>query len=518
MQKPLAVTRERTLPARTAPVFVLREGVEVSDHPFLRSLLAADRAHLIAFTRAVPVKSGHLHPVFLPSGVVALLLGVGYAKQFSNRRAILAARRGVALARGERVRAFAVHLDDLRPTGSREAPAVLAERAAVQFELANFEFIRYKTAPPEGWNFVERVTLVSSGGAAVDRAVSRGQTIGREINAARELSNTPGGDMTPQHLAEAAARAGKEAGFSVKVLDEKEIAKLGMGGVLGVSKGSDAPPRFIVMEYLRGSKKEAPVVLVGKGVTFDTGGLNLKPEQGIYEMHMDMSGGAAVIHTLAALARLKVRQNVIGLVPAVENMPSGSSYRPGDQLKTMSGKTIEVLNTDAEGRIILADALTYAKRYSPRLIIDVATLTGAAMVALGQRATALFTTDRRLEKTLRDIGEQTGDFVWPLPLWEEYEEDIKGTFGDVANSSKGRYGGAITAAVFLWQFVKDDTDKKKGSPSAASGSSLSARAPAWIHLDIAPRMTSIEGDALAKGAAGAAINLLVDFLSGDMLR
>jgi len=206
-----------------------------------------------------------------------------------------------------------------------------------------------------------------------------------------------------------------------------------------------------------------------------------------------MSGGASVIHTIVALARLKVKKNIVGLIPAVENMPSGSSYRPGDQLRTMSGKTIEVLDTDAEGRVILADALEYAKKYKPELVIDVATLTGAAVVALGQRASALFTNDDKLEKTFRHAGEVTGDFVWPLPLWEEYEEEIKGTFGDVANLGKYKgLGGAITAATFLWQFTKD--------------------IPQWVHLDIAPRMTAIEGDFLSKGSIGSGVYLLTYLL------
>jgi len=247
---------------------------------------------------------------------------------------------------------------------------------------------------------------------------------------------------------------------------------------------------------MKGSKTEHPVVLVGKGVTFDTGGLNLKPSQHIYEMHMDMSGGAAVIHAIRAAARLKLKKNIVGLIPAVENMPSGSSYRPGDVLKTMSGKTIEVMDTDAEGRVILADALEYAKKYDPSLVVDVATLTGAAVVALGQRYSALFTADKKLEDTFRRVGEETGDPVWPLPLMADYEEEIKGTFGDWANIGKSRYGGAITAAVFLWQFTKDSSGKSYP----------------WVHLDIAPRMTAIEGEFLAKGAAGAPVRLLARIL------
>jgi leucyl aminopeptidase len=203
---------------------------------------------------------------------------------------------------------------------------------------------------------------------------------------------------------------------------------------------------------------------------------------------------------------MQAKVNVVGLVPAVENMLSGSSYRPGDQLRSMSGKTIEVINTDAEGRVILADALTYAKRYHPKLIVDVATLTGASMVALGQRASALFTNSPKLEHAFRAVGEATGDFVWPLPLWEEYEEEVRGTFGDLANSTPGRLGGAIKGAMFLWQFVKDS--------SASTGAGRTSRVPAWVHLDIAPRMTSIEGEFLTKGAAGATVPLLTTYLLG----
>ena len=300
--------------------------------------------------------------------------------------------------------------------------------------------------------------------------------------------------MTPGLLAKEAERLAENIpGLKTTILDETEIKKLKMGGVIGVSQGSIERPKFIIMEYLKDKRKDKPVVLVGKGVTFDTGGLNLKPDKAIYEMHMDMSGGAAAIHTIAAMARLKVKKNIVALIPAVENMPSGSSYRPGDILKTMNGKTIEVLNTDAEGRIILADALEYSKEYDPKLIIDIATLTGAAQVALGQRASAIFSNNPKAEQKLLTSGEEAGDYAWALPLWEEYEADIKGTFADVTNTSNGKTsgGGAITAAAFLWQFIK-------GTP--------------WVHIDIAPRMTSIPGEYLAKGSAGAPIAMLTNFL------
>ncbi|OGY48068.1 MAG: hypothetical protein A2840_01880, partial [Candidatus Buchananbacteria bacterium RIFCSPHIGHO2_01_FULL_47_11b] len=366
----------------------------------------------------------------------------------------------------------------------------LAELIAANFELANFEFIRYKTKPKEGWNFVEQIIVTGAVSVAAKKGFVRGQTIGRQVNECRELANTPGGEMTPQLLAAAAKKAARNTVIRVRVLQTGEMSRLKMGGILGVSKGSSEKPCFIIMEYKKGGK-EKPIVLVGKGVTFDSGGINIKPEAGMNEMHMDMSGGAAVIHAIALAARLRLKKNVIALIPAVENMVSGSSYRPGDILRSMSGKTIEVQNTDAEGRIILADGLHYAKRYDPKIVIDVATLTGAAVVALGQRCTALFTRDEKFERLFRSAGEQVGDYAWPLPLWDEYEQEIKGTFGDVTNLGKTRYGGAITAAMFLYQFIK-------GTP--------------WVHLDIAPRMTATDGEYLAKGAAGAPVQLLLEVI------
>jgi len=243
------------------------------------------------------------------------------------------------------------------------------------------------------------------------------------------------------------------------------------------------------MEYYGAGKKEAPYVFVGKGVTFDTGGLNLKPEKGMNDMHLDMLGGAAVIAALGAAARLKLPVNIVGLVPTVENMPGNAGYRPGDVLKSLSGKTIEVLNTDAEGRIILADALTYAERYQPKLVVDVATLTGACQVALGLKVAGLMTPDTELQSKLQQVAEASGDYAWPLPMWEEYEEEIKGTFADVQNTGKSGYGGAITAAMFLWQFAKNYP---------------------WAHLDIAGTMKTVEGQHLAKGASGAGTRFLIE--------
>jgi leucyl aminopeptidase len=322
----------------------------------------------------------------------------------------------------------------------------------------------------------------------------KGKVIGEEVNKTRELSNTPGGDMTPKGLAQAAKNASKGLPITVTTLTLAQMQKLGMGALLGVGKGSTYPPTFTIMEY-KGSTG-APIVLAGKGITFDSGGLNLKPSTGIYEMHMDMSGASSVIHTVTLAARLKLKKRVIALIPAAENMPGNEAYRPGDILKSMSGKTIEVLNTDAEGRLVLADAITYAKKLKPSVVVDVATLTGAALSALGLYASAIMTRDEELGALLTALGEDSGDYAWPLPLWDEYESALMGTFADltnIGNGQGGRYGGAIEGGMFLWQFAKE------------------LECP-WAHIDIAPRMTSAPGDELSKGAAGAPVRLLLRFI------
>jgi leucyl aminopeptidase len=487
------------LDKNAVPVFILKGKEKPESHPFFRLILKEEQGVIRSFVAKNYRESGYERVLSFPDGRQAVIFGI--SGDFNHRKSLKLMRRVIVIARKERISKTVVNLGDFMTAGASKE--FLAELAGTQFEIANFEFIHYKEKPKDGWFFVGEAQVYAKGGTKLQAALSRGKIIGEEINHTRVLSNTPGGDMTPKKLAEAAKRAGRRAGFKVKVLEEAAIRKLKMGGILGVSQGSDEKPRFVIMEYWgkksrprrgRGSSTSGsgPVVLVGKGVTFDTGGLNLKPGDSIYEMHMDMSGGAAVIHAMAAIARLKIKKNVVALVPAVENMPSGGSYRPGDLLKTMSGKTVEVLNTDAEGRIILADALEYAKRYKPRLVVDVATLTGAACVALGPRASAIFATDMKVSEKIQQAGEETGDLAWPLPLWEEYEEDIKGIFGDVANTSTRKsYSGVGTSAAFLWQFIKGYN---------------------WVHLDIAPRMTTIESDNLAKGAAGAPVVLLVQFL------
>lgn len=445
-------------------------------------------------TVRVRIETGTLdETVRLADGRQEMIIRIEDPKRMTRRGFILLVRRIVVSAKAKRLKRLILSVESLHfkslPIGNED----LGELCAVNMLMAHHAFTEHLAKPKDGFPVIDEIVIE---GADRDfrRGLERGIIIGTETNACRRLANLPGGDMTPSVLANEARRVASKLPIKVKILGVPEMQKLRMGGVLGVGKGSAFPAKFIVMEYFGGKKGEAPTVLVGKGVTFDTGGINLKPSDSMLGMNMDMSGGAAVVHALAAAARLKIKKNIVVLVPAVENMPSGTSYRPGDILRSMSGKTIQVDNTDAEGRIILADALTYAKRYHPALVVDVATLTGAALVALGERASALFTQDGDLERRFRELGERSGDYVWPLPLWDEYDAEIKGTFGDVSNLGKTRWGGAITAAAFLKQFAD-------GYP--------------WVHLDIAPRMTAVEGEYLAKGAAGAPVRLLVKLLEGD---
>ncbi|MBI4599374.1 leucyl aminopeptidase [Candidatus Uhrbacteria bacterium] len=461
-------------------------------HPFLSRLSARDRAYGSAALNRFKAGWLECEKLTFPSGTAshALLVGLGEKKQWNRRRFCLAARKIVQQIKNIKQKACAVLLDDLSLPGTplSECAEIFAQNA----EMAQYAYRAYLKKPKEGWGDVEQIQYATrgvAGGRVLQRALDLGAVIGQHINEARELANTPGGDMTPTVLARYARQQGRKYGIRVTVLGEAQMKKLGMGAILGVSRGSSEEAKLIVLEYHGASSKKKPIVFVGKGITFDSGGLNLKPTGALEEMHMDMSGGAAVISSLVALARMKARAHVIGIIPAVENMPSGSSYRPGDILRAMSGTTIEITNTDAEGRVVLADALTYAKKFSPSLVVDIATLTGACAVALGPHAAGVFSRDEDLVGRLCQYGEQSGDYLWPLPLWEEYEEELKGTVADIRNAKKTRDGGATNGALFLHAFAKDF--------------------PAWAHIDIAPTMTTIPSQGLSGGSRGAGTALLI---------
>ena len=322
--------------------------------------------------------------------------------------------------------------------------------------------------------------------AAAD-ALAQGEAIGHGMALAKTLGNLPPNVCTPTYLAEQALELGKKSDIAVTVLDRADIQKLGMGSFLSVAAGSRQPPKFIAMEYRAGKKNEAPIVLVGKGITFDTGGISLKPGEGMDEMKYDMCGAASVLGTFQALAAMKLPLNVIGLIPTTENMPGGAATRPGDVVKSMSGQTIEILNTDAEGRLILCDALTYAERYEPACVIDIATLTGACILALGHVPSGLMANDDALADELLAAGQTSWDRAWRLPIWEDYQDQLKSNFADMGNIG-GRPAGSITAACFLARFAK----KFK-----------------WAHLDIAGTAWKSGKE---KGGTGRPVPLLTHFL------
>ena len=336
---------------------------------------------------------------------------------------------------------------------------------------------------------LQKVTLVTGKTemAALQRGLKRGQAVAAGVTLARECANRPGNHCTPSYLAAQAKQLGKEFGFKVEVFDRKGIEKIGMGSFLAVAQGSDEPPRFIVVQYKGAGKTDAPLVLVGKGITFDTGGISLKPGGEMDEMKFDMGGAASVLGTLRAIGELQPKINLVGLIPTCENMPSGRAVKPGDVVKTLSGQTVEILNTDAEGRLILNDALTYAERFKPAAVVDIATLTGACVIALGHHHSGLFSSDEALAADLLAASKASLDPAWRMPLDDEYDEGLKSNFADMANIS-GRAGGAITAAMFLKRYTK---------------------AYPWAHLDIAG--TAWKSGA-AKGATGRPVPLLTHFV------
>lgn len=332
----------------------------------------------------------------------------------------------------------------------------------------------------------------SSGNATTARAaIAKATAMTKGMTLAKDLGNLPANVCTPTYLAEQAKKLATEYQFHVQILDRKQLQSLKMGSFLSVARGSDEPPRFIVIRHNGGKAKEAPIVLVGKGITFDSGGISLKPGAGMDEMKYDMCGAAAVLGTFAAIGEMKLKQNIIGVIPSCENMPSGHANKPGDIVTSMSGQTIEILNTDAEGRLILCDTLTYVERFKPAAVIDIATLTGACVVALGHHNSGLFTRDDEAHNHLADAllaaGKTSGDTAWRMPIEDVYQEQLKSNFADMANIG-GQPAGSVTAACFLERFTKNYT---------------------WAHLDIAG--TAWKSGA-AKGATGRPVPLLCTYL------
>jgi leucyl aminopeptidase len=325
--------------------------------------------------------------------------------------------------------------------------------------------------------------------AALERGCARGRIMAEATNLARDMANEPANYMTPTHMAEVAQRVADEWGFECRILEQADMERLGMGALLSVARGSRQPPKLILLSYKGGDPAKSPLGLVGKGITFDSGGISIKPSEGLGDMKGDMAGGAAVIAAMRAIGELRPKVNVTALVPATENLPDGAALKPGDIVQASNGKTIEVVTTDAEGRLILADALCYASNLGLSPVVDVATLTGACHIALGDFCTGAFGNNQELVDRVIKAGEEAGEYIWQMPMYEEYKEQNKSDIADIKNSA-GRWGGAITGAQFLAEFV--------------------AETP-WVHLDIAgPSRAEKDRTYLVKGATGVAVRNLAN--------
>ncbi len=417
-----------------------------------------------------------------------LLLGLGKKGEVTAdtlRRAI--GRVASSLAKQETV---ATTLPQTLPRAGEDAVQATAEGLL----LGSYRFDRYKTSP-NGTEPValKEVTILGSGRSdsrSATKALDRAQVISESVTWARDLVNTPALEATPDYLAKEAQRMAKDVGLRVKIWRKNDLERGGMGGILGVGRGSANEPRMIELEYTGGGRGR-PIGISGKGITFDSGGLSIKDAKNMETMKCDMAGAAAMLATMRTIAILKPRVNVIAAIPSSENMPGGSSIRPGDILKHRGGKTSEVLNTDAEGRLVLADALAYLAEQKPRVIIDAATLTGACMVALGEQITGVMGNDDTLIRDIIAAGERAGEPMWELPLFREYKAQIESNVADVKNIGD-RWGGAITAALFLAEFVGDTP---------------------WVHLDIAgPAFSDRAGDYAPRGATGVPVRTMVEYI------
>jgi leucyl aminopeptidase len=437
-------------------------------------------------------KPGAVHLVY-PEGRIAadrlVLAGLGKRSDFTQNRLRQAAGKAAQYLRTAGARDIKIVTDGLGLDAETIAQA-LTEGSV----LGLYRFLKYKTKEENGLKkdirTITILTEVASEVKAMQKGVKIGEAIAESTVMARDMVNHPPVDMTPTIIAAKAKEIARRFGLKVRVLERNHMEKLGMGGLLAVASGSAQPPKFIVLEYRRGGKRPF-IALVGKTITFDSGGISIKPAENMNKMKDDMSGGAAVLGAMRTAAALKLPLNIVGLLPAAENMPGGGAYKPGDVLRTLSGQTIEILNTDAEGRLILSDALAYACKYKPAVIVDIATLTGACSIALGQEATGMLGTNDRFKQQMREAGEKTGERVWELPLWEEYYDQIKSDIADMKNTG-GRQGGVITAAALLSKFVQ--------------------KFP-WIHLDIAATAwTEKDRPYTPKGATGIGMRLLTQFL------
>lgn len=418
-----------------------------------------------------------------------VLLGLGKAKDLNAKSFGEACQKAYAAIAASACKDASLFLDDSSDVSLDSQARFAAERIGAK--SYRFDELKSEKKSPSKLSKITIIVADKKAQSAVKKAATTGAAIAKGVKLAKDLANRPGNVCTPTHLTENAKQLAKDyKNMTAKALSAKQAEKLGMGSYLSVAAGSDEPSQFIIMEYKGGAKSAKPIVLVGKGITFDTGGISLKPGAGMDEMKFDMGGAAAVFGAMQSLLELALPINVVALVPATENMPNGQATKPGDIVTSMSGQTIEVLNTDAEGRLVLCDALTYAERYKPKAVVDVATLTGACVVALGKHATAVYSNKDGLADKLLDAGKQAEDKAWHMPLWDEYQPQLDSNFADMANIG-GMPGGSITAACFLSRFAKKYD---------------------WAHLDIAG--TAWHSGA-AKGATGRPVSLLVQYLMNE---
>ena len=429
-----------------------------------------------------------LHHVPGTASERVLLVGLGAQQAFDEKafRKAVGAAFGAVNATG--ATDAELHLTALE-AGNADSGWRIAQAAALAIESA-YRFEQMKSKPASPAKPLKRLLLAyahKSERKSAEHGLEQGLAIGHGVSLAKDLGNLPGNVCTPTYLAGQARELAKRYRMKINVLETADMKKLGMGTLLSVARGSAEPPKLIVLEYQGGPKGQRPVALVGKGVTFDTGGTSLKPAAEMDEMKFDMSGAGSVLGTMKAIGEMRLPINVVGIIPATENMPGSRATKPGDIVTSMSGQTVEILNTDAEGRLILCDALTYAERYQPSAVIDIATLTGACVIALGHVVSGLFANDDNLAHEVLAAGEASQDRAWRLPLHDEYQEQLKSNFADFANIG-GRPAGAVTAACYLSRFTK----KFK-----------------WVHLDVAGTAWKSGKD---KGSTGRPVPLLTQFL------
>jgi leucyl aminopeptidase len=471
------------------PVLVLGCFEGKADEPLLARFDSALEGAVAALFRdreftGVHAATKMLHTLGRTAPERLLLVGLGKKRELTPERVRQAAGAAAQALRSVSLRSAASVLGNTLE---------LTAAAAEGFALGTYSFDQYKTKPEE----VERVDTVTfllaedGDRREAERLLLEARLLSEAVCFARDLVSQPGNIATPAFLAEKAAEMATRFDIACHAWDREELERRGMDALISVGKGSRQPPRFVTLDYRGGGDGVKPVALVGKGITFDSGGISLKPREGMEKMKSDMAGAAAVMGVLMAAASMKLPLNLVGLIPLAENLPGGNAFKPGDIVRSMAGKTIEIVNTDAEGRLILCDALHHALSFRPAEVIDLATLTGACVVALGSFATGLLTTDEGIRRGLKRAGEATGERVWEFPLWEEYGELLKSDIADLKNSG-GPWAGTITAAWFLKNFVPDTK---------------------WAHLDIAGTAWEEKGrHYLPKGATGTGVRLLVEYL------